>query len=182
MEDSVAPSLVSSIGSMFTRLRPDRALSFSAPTALRDLFKDLYVGSASICIFNYSLWTCRPIEATVVLLPIYEFLLPNLIFPTVFMEDLVSPPEALESSQPSPLPSTIISLASYLCTHASSMGSSRSTAYARLALNILLVMVEHDLTMSFATQTDVPVVRLCRQVTILHLHGALDANGIFLFM
>lgn len=54
MDDSVAPSLVSSIGSMFTRFRPDRALSFSAPTASRDLFKDLYVDHTFICIDNNS--------------------------------------------------------------------------------------------------------------------------------
>lgn len=126
------------------------------------------------------LCVCRPIEATVVLLPIYEFLLPNLVFPTVFMEDLVSPPESLESSELTPpLPSTIISLASYLCTHASSTGSPRSIAYARLTLNILLVMVENDLIMSFATQTDVLVVRLCRQVMIIYPHGQLDINEMY---
>ncbi|KAJ3516078.1 hypothetical protein NLJ89_g1346 [Agrocybe chaxingu] len=73
-DDATPPTLTSSLGSVITRLRPDRALSFMSMGQPRENFKGL------------------PIEASVVLLPIYEFLRPNPLFITVFLEDLVSPP------------------------------------------------------------------------------------------
>jgi hypothetical protein len=105
---------------------------------------------------------CRPIEASVVLLPIHEFLGSNPLFTTVLLEDLVSPQG--EGLQMTPLPSTIISFSSYLLTHASSTASPRSIAYASLSINVLLSLVENTMVMEFASQTNVPTIRLCRQV------------------
>ncbi|KIM47751.1 hypothetical protein M413DRAFT_439420 [Hebeloma cylindrosporum] len=102
-----------------------------------------------------------PIEVSVVLLPIYEFLGPNPLFATVLLEDLVSPPS--EGVQITPLPCTMISFASYLCTHASSEATPRSIAYASLALNVLLSLVENNMVMEFSSQADFPTIRLCRQ-------------------
>ena len=81
---------------------------------------------------------------------------------TVLLEDLVSPPNDGDST--TVLPCTLISFASYLCTHASSTSSPRSLAYAGLSLNILLTLMENNMVMEFMTQTILPPVRLCRQV------------------
>lgn len=105
----------------------------------------------------------RPTEASVVLLPIYEFLFPNPIFSSVLVEELSS--SLLEEVNPtSSLPCTIISFASYLCTHASSTDSQRSIAYANLSLHILLAFVENDAMMDILCRKNSPAIRLCRQV------------------
>ncbi|KAF9486298.1 hypothetical protein BDN70DRAFT_793929 [Pholiota conissans] len=143
-DDSVSSTLVSSFGSVINRLRPGRAFSFTTSTMLVNKFID------------------QPIEAAAVLLPLYEFLKSNPLFPTVLMENLISPPD--NSQVPTtPLPCTLISLASYLCAHASSVDSSRSIAYARLSVNILLVLVENNMVMEYTIQTKSPTIRLCRQ-------------------
>ena len=95
-----------------------------------------------------------------VLLPIYEFLLPNPVFSSVLVKEISSPP--LEGT--SPLPCTIISFTSYLCTHASSIDSQRSIAYASLSLNILLALVENNQMMDILCRKTTPAIRLCRQV------------------
>lgn len=105
----------------------------------------------------------RPVEATVVLLPVYEFLSSNPSFPTILLEDLVSP---LDSTT-IPLFSTIVSLDSYLLSHALSTSSPRSIAYAGLSLNILLALVENNVVMEFITQTSCPSIHLCRQVSLI---------------
>ena len=121
----------------------------------------------------------RPIEASVVLLPIYEFLLPNPTFSSVLIEELSLPlPE--DTVQSGPLPCTIISFASYLCTHASSTDSQRSIAYASLSLNVLLAFVESDLMMDILCRKNSPAIRLCRQVcNYLYICLYLRLNIIF---
>jgi hypothetical protein len=104
----------------------------------------------------------RPVESGVVLLPVHEFLRANPLFTTVFLEDLVSPGCGGQSK---PLPSTLITFSSYLCTHASSVYTARSMGYANLALNILLFLVENGVLMEFMTQTLSPSVHLCHQVS-----------------
>ena len=104
----------------------------------------------------------RPIEASVVLLPMYEFLRANPLFTTVLLEDLVSPPA--DVGQSSPLPCTLIRFTSYLCSHASSTSSPRSMGYANLSLNTLLSLVENGVVMEFMTQTSITAIPLCRQV------------------
>ncbi|KAF8167628.1 hypothetical protein B0H34DRAFT_646029 [Crassisporium funariophilum] len=143
-DDSITPSLTSSLGSVITRLRPDRALALTPLGAPQDKFKD------------------QPIEASVVLLPVYEFLKPNPLFSSVMMEELSSSASA-DSTQMTPLPFTIISFASYLCTHASSTATPRSIAYASLSLNILLAFVEDNAAMDILCQKHVSAIRLCRQ-------------------
>lgn len=109
----------------------------------------------------YLLTASRPVEATVVLLPVYEFLRGNPLFSTVFLEDLVSPEK--DSDSATALPCTMITLSSYLFCHASSTSSARSLAYGKLSLNILLSLVENNVVMQFMTQTNLPSIRLCRQ-------------------
>lgn len=98
------------------------------------------------------------------MLPVQEFLRPNPLFASVFMEDLVQPPE--EGMHGTPLLCTIITLSSYLFVHASTTASIRSIAYAGLALNVLLTVVENNMVMEFITQTNLPAIRLCRQVKL----------------
>ena len=97
-----------------------------------------------------------------VLLPVYEFLRANPLFTTVLLEDLVSPEG---TGQTNPFPCTLITFSSYLCTHASSVYTGRSIAYASLALNVLLFLVENGVVMEFLTQTTFPSIHLCRQVS-----------------
>ncbi|KAH9081708.1 hypothetical protein EDB83DRAFT_2334344 [Lactarius deliciosus] len=98
ISDDSPPTVSSMIGSFMSSLRPDRAFSSTPVNTPKELFKN------------------QPIEACIILLPIFE------------------------PSRP-PLPHTIVSLSSYLLTHATST-SSRAIAYANVALNILLAMVE----------------------------------------
>ncbi|KJA25899.1 hypothetical protein HYPSUDRAFT_64622 [Hypholoma sublateritium FD-334 SS-4] len=143
-DDSPSTTLASSFESMLNRFRPNRAFSLSASSP-SDKFKD------------------QPIESSVVLLSLFEFLYSNPLFANVFMEDLISPTENASSS--TPLFCTVISFTSYLCAHASSVDSARSIAYAKLSLNLLLVLVENNVVMEYTTQIDTPVIRLCRQRT-----------------
>ena len=62
-----------------------------------------------------------------------------------------------------PLPHTIVSLSSYLLTHATST-SSRAIAYANIALNILLALVETKEIIRVFCEPSPHLVRLCRQV------------------
>ncbi|KAF9535662.1 hypothetical protein CPB83DRAFT_888345 [Crepidotus variabilis] len=144
-DDSAPTSIVSSLSSAMTRLRPDRIL------ALSPLFSPSNQDKIKI----------QPVQATVVLLPVYEFLRGNPLFTTVLLEDLVAP--AADTNQITSLPCTLISLSSYLFSHASSISTTRSLGYASLALNTLLSLVENGVVMQFMTQTTLPSIRLCRQ-------------------
>ncbi|KAJ7446477.1 hypothetical protein B0H11DRAFT_1745875 [Mycena galericulata] len=141
--DDGLQTLTSTIGSMISKLRPDRALTPVDPP--RELFKSQQV---------------PPIEACVVLLPVFEFLRANPTFPLV----LISPvDEDAKSSAISSPPYTILSLSSYLLTHASSTSSPRAIVYANLCLNTLLTLVQNDgVLISFSQPSDEPI-RLCRQ-------------------
>ncbi|KAF7303319.1 DUF1741 domain-containing protein [Mycena kentingensis (nom. inval.)] len=135
--DDDTQTFAAAFGNMITKLRPDKALAPIEPP--RELLKS------------------QPIEAYAVLLPLFEFLR-NPIFPLVF----ISAPDTKSSAASSP-PSTIISLSSYLLTHASSTSSPRAIVYANLALNTLLALVQNDgVLISFTQPTD-ERIRLCRQ-------------------
>lgn len=97
-----------------------------------------------------------------VLLPVYEFLRGNPLFTTILLEDLASPED---TGQTNPFPCTLITFSSYLCTHASTVYTARSIAYANLALNMLLILVENGVVMEFVTQTRFPSIHICRQVS-----------------
>ncbi|KAK7058391.1 hypothetical protein VNI00_002025 [Paramarasmius palmivorus] len=66
--DEPAPAFSTTLGSLFAAMRPDRALASTPVDPPKELFKD------------------QPIEACVILLPIYEFLRANTTFSSVFLE------------------------------------------------------------------------------------------------
>lgn len=101
---------------------------------------------------------CRPIEATVILLPVYEFIRSNSVFTSIFLETL-----SAEDSQICP-PVTIISLSSYLLTHATSTSQARAIAYASLSMDTLLVLTENDAVLTVFSRPCKQYIRLCRQV------------------
>jgi hypothetical protein len=110
----------------------------------------------------------RPIEAIVVLLPIFEFLHLNMMFPLILLESIPMGSDQMTStSRLSPPPFTLLTLSSYLLTHASSTSSPRATAYANLSLNILLAFVESDDIMHVFCQSTRETIRLCRQVSTI---------------
>ncbi|KAJ6519996.1 hypothetical protein C8R45DRAFT_953526 [Mycena sanguinolenta] len=138
-DDTSTQTLTATLGSMMSKLRPDRALTPVDPP--RELFKS------------------QPIEACVVVLPVFEFLRTNSNFPLV----LISPSNDTKSSAISSPPYTILSLSSYLLTHASSTSSPRAIVYANLCLNTLLTLVQNDgVLIAFSQPTD-ERIRLCRQ-------------------
>ncbi|KAF9056114.1 hypothetical protein BJ165DRAFT_477877 [Panaeolus papilionaceus] len=141
--NSLGSTIGASWGAVMARLSPEVILSFVNQDSPKEKFKDL------------------PTHSTVILLTVYEFLKRNPLFISVVLEDLVSPIDKPLTS--SPLLCNIICLASYICSHASSVSSPRSVAYANLSLNILLVLVERSLVMEFITQTASPSIHICRQ-------------------
>ncbi|KAG5220686.1 Chromatin structure-remodeling complex protein [Salix suchowensis] len=64
------------------------------------------------------------------------------------------------------LPSTILTLSSYLITHASSTASPRAAAYANLCLSVLLAFVENEALLGSLTPSVPQAIRLCRQVSV----------------
>lgn len=105
----------------------------------------------------------RPIEACVILLPVFEFLHSSPVFRKSFLDSLVVVEDKTPQRTP-PFPYTILTLSSYLLTHATSLSSPRAIAYANLSLSILLVMVEHVEIVRTLCQSSPTDIRLCRQV------------------
>ena len=99
-----------------------------------------------------------------ILLPVFEFLHGSATFRKVFADNLTAHVEKKTSTPIPPLPITLLSLTSYLVSHASSSSSSRSIAYANLALNMLLVMSESDEILNALRADTNEEIRLCRQV------------------
>lgn len=112
----------------------------------------------------------RPIEAAVMLLPMYDLLHYNSIFRDVFRSSLVPVADSPATIQANtPHLHALLCLSSYLLTHASSTSSPRALAYAHLALTTLLVVVEDEAIISALCQQPppgCPEVRLCRQVCV----------------
>ncbi|KAF8514489.1 hypothetical protein JB92DRAFT_133643 [Gautieria morchelliformis] len=148
MDDS-PPTLATSFGSFVAALRPDRALSATPVDPPRELFKN------------------QPIEAAIVLLPVYDLLHYNSVFRDIFRRSLAPPVDSAATVRSETSYShALLSLSSYLLTHASSTSSPRALAYAHLALTTLLVVVGDDVIMSALCQPPppgYPEVRLCRQ-------------------
>ncbi|KAI0639595.1 hypothetical protein C8Q77DRAFT_1044240 [Trametes polyzona] len=144
--DDSPPTLTTTFGSLLSALRPDRALAAKPVDPPRELFKN------------------QPIEACVILLPLFEFLHGSQTFRKVFAETLTAHDEQKEAvSKSSPLPLTLLSLFSYLLSHASSSSSPRAIAYANLALNTLLVISESDEILAALCHDAQEEIRLCRQ-------------------
>ncbi|KAF8846038.1 hypothetical protein BDN67DRAFT_12014 [Paxillus ammoniavirescens] len=145
ISDDSIPTFAKTVGTLITSLRPDRALSSQPLTPPRELFKS------------------QPIEASVSLLPLFEFLFSNPLFTQIFVDPVSSGRAVSNTSRIPPLPHTIISLSSYLLTHGTSSSSPRAMAYANLAMNMLLVLAENSRVMDvFCGESSQPI-RLCRQ-------------------
>ncbi|KII94087.1 hypothetical protein PLICRDRAFT_50074 [Plicaturopsis crispa FD-325 SS-3] len=145
ISDDSPPTLATTFGSLLTSLRPDRALASKPVDPPRELFKN------------------QPIEATVVLLPIFEILYANATFGSVLAEYVSAVTDGNDNpSRSTPPPFTFLTLSSYILTHASSLSSPRAIAYASLSLNILLALAENDELMDVFCKP-APEIRLCRQ-------------------
>jgi hypothetical protein len=147
ISDDSIPTFTKSVGALFTSLLPDRALAMQPLDLPREILKT------------------QPIEATVSLLPVFEFLFFNPLFPRVLVDMIQKPSDSKQSALVPPLAYNILSLSSYVLTHASSSASPRTLAYANLAMNTLLVMSENAYIMSvFCKPTSSKeAIRLCRQ-------------------
>lgn len=168
ISDDSPPTMVTALGAFMTSLRPDRALASTPVDPPRELFKNKCVFLACLmCRLNFDYYN-RPIEACVVLLSIYEFIHTNTSFSRVLSDSLKQEPSDTNKTRKlEPLPCTLISLSSYLVTHATSLSSARAIAYANLSLNILFTMVETDELIFMLCQTAIAPIRLCRQVSVL---------------
>ncbi|KAG8780335.1 hypothetical protein FRC15_009620, partial [Serendipita sp. 397] len=106
----------------------------------------------------------QPIEAAAGLLPLYELLQLNPVFTSVIVESLTTEGGA-SSSGPTNRPPMIfsfVSLASYLFTHASSVGTPRSLSYANSTMRIIALMTSDEpMTAKFARESG--NIRICRQ-------------------
>lgn len=102
------------------------------------------------------------------LLPLKEFLYSNASFPLLSTRPIpnssAEAPTWIKSSPPTIMLShSVLSLASYILTHATASGSPRATAYAQLTLSILQTWVRDPyVAKTFALEKG--DIRLCRQV------------------
>ncbi|KAI0361420.1 hypothetical protein OH77DRAFT_1392058 [Trametes cingulata] len=145
ISDDSPPTLTATFGSFLSALRLDRALAAKPVDPPRELFKN------------------QPIEACVILLPLFEFLHGSATFRRVFAATLTVQEEEKTSTRIASLPLTLLSLSSYLLSHASSSSSPRAIAYANLAMNTLLVVSESDEILAALCQDTQDEIRLCRQ-------------------
>lgn len=120
----------------------------------------------------------RPIEASVSLLPFYEFFQLNSTFRGLVLDGLSSDGTPAEVRRPDkPLLITVISFSSYLFSHASSTSTPRSLAYANLALRVFLLIAEEE-TFVVKLSTETGVVRICQQVRIKQMLVYLANQGV----
>jgi hypothetical protein len=103
----------------------------------------------------------RPIEASVILLPVFELVHENSVFCEVLMETIS---EKLEDPRLPQFLLTLLTLSSYIFAHANSSHSSRALAYANLALHVLLSLVEKDALVARLYQPTSVDIWICRQV------------------
>ena len=89
----------------------------------------------------------------------------NSTFPSILVES-INNAAGSKNLQP-PLSHTVISLSSYLLTHATSTSSPRAISYANVALHILLAFVESEEVIRAFCEPNSQPVRLCRQVSLL---------------
>ncbi|KZT30822.1 hypothetical protein NEOLEDRAFT_1053272, partial [Neolentinus lepideus HHB14362 ss-1] len=144
MDDS-QPTFMGSVGALFTSFRPDRALAAKPVDLPRELFKD------------------QPIEAALALLPAYEFLHANQTFSSLLLEELHLAAEKSTAGSGKPLLVTLLTLSSYILSHATSSGSPRAAAYGNMALHVLRVVVENDSIFRVFYEPCKIDIRLCRQ-------------------
>lgn len=94
------------------------------------------------------------------LLPVFEFLDNN----QGLAEVLVKPFTQENDLQDDVLVLSLVTVSSYILTHATSSASPRAVAYAHLSLNILLRLVQNPKVSSAFCQPRSHPIRLCRQV------------------
>lgn len=114
-------------------------------------------------IHNY-----RPIEAAVALLPIFELVNANMMFPSVLAQSISSSEQqkARKSEKmSSPGVLTSISLSSYILAHASSVSSPRASSYAILSLKSLLTFTESPKLVAVLFEPTKHNIQLSRQVS-----------------
>ncbi|ETW87018.1 hypothetical protein HETIRDRAFT_166541 [Heterobasidion irregulare TC 32-1] len=146
ISDDSPPTMASAFTPLVASLRLDHALSSTPVDPPRELFKN------------------QPIEACLVLLPVFEFLHSNRTFLDVLLEPMLTDTDNKPApTSSSPLPYNLITLSSYLTAHATSLSSPRAIAYANLALSILLTFVEKEEIMRLFSQPSLTDIRLCRQ-------------------
>jgi hypothetical protein len=104
----------------------------------------------------------RPIEASVILLPVFELVHENSVFCEVLIETI--PEEKSEDTRFPPFLFTLLTLSSYIFAHANSSPSPRALAYANLTLHILLSLVEKDALVARLYQPTSVDIWICRQV------------------
>ncbi|KAI5898035.1 uncharacterized protein SCHCODRAFT_02487077 [Schizophyllum commune H4-8] len=143
-DDDTTATLTNAFGSLVTSWSPNRAFASKQVDAPRELFKD------------------QPIEGSVILLPVYEFPRQNSLFLDVLLKD-IRPEEGEKASASSPLLLTVLSFASYVLTHATSIATLRSLGYANLVMNVLLNIAENDKAVKALCEPSSMAVRLCRQ-------------------
>ncbi|KAA1467980.1 DUF1741-domain-containing protein [Dentipellis sp. KUC8613] len=141
ISDDSPPTIASTLGSFLTSLRPDRMLASKPIDPPRELFKNQLTTSQANRSLSDSVARVRsPAQMS-----------------RIYGDDAAS------KTHPTPLPYSLISLSSYLLTHATSLASLRAVAYANFALHILLAFVEKDELMKVVCQPSSLDIRLCRQ-------------------
>ncbi|TFK30905.1 hypothetical protein FA15DRAFT_37443 [Coprinopsis marcescibilis] len=143
---SAVKSAASSITSAISLLRPDRLITrvTGQPSAAPEAEKP------------------QPVEAAVALLPLYEFLHGNGNFISILLKPMQTEYQK-DATQRSPLPVSLVNLASHLFTHGSTYNSPRTGSYVNLLLDIFLILAENNQTMDVFSSTSASGVSLCRQ-------------------
>ncbi|KAF8323104.1 hypothetical protein DL93DRAFT_625081 [Clavulina sp. PMI_390] len=155
IQDDAPPTLASSLSNTFTSLVALPVRGFPQTSLSTSASKDSFAAMP-------------PLEA-LALLPMKDFLLDNPSFPLLSTRPIPqSAPEgpAWLKSLPATvhLAHSVISLASYILTHATASNSPRAAAYASLALTVLQAWIRDPFVLkTFALEK--AEVRLCRQRT-----------------
>ncbi|KAF8426132.1 hypothetical protein L210DRAFT_3566254 [Boletus edulis BED1] len=139
------PTFAKAVGTPVAPLRPGRALSSRPVGPPRELFKH------------------QPTEASVSLLPLFEFLFFNPLFTQVFTDTAHTDNGETTTPRIPHLSHNVLSLSSYLLTHGASSASPRAMAYANLAMNTLLIVAENSRATDVFCGRSVQPIRLRRQ-------------------
>ena len=168
--DDSLPTLTTTLGSIITSLRPDRALVLRSTDPSREAFKT-QLSITNNRTFDLVLnFLSRPIEASVILLPVFEFIQANGMFVSTLLEDIATEQDMkIKPGRLPPTPFTLLTLSSYLLSHATSASSPRAMAYADLCLKLLLAIAENDEALTLFCQSNPIDIRICRQVRTIRL-------------
>jgi hypothetical protein len=104
-----------------------------------------------------------PPENAVLLLGAFEFLRSNSQFRDLLRNDIAG--NDTREYGPSSGVFAIITLTSYLVTHASSVSTSRSLAYANLGLHVIFTLIDHDEMLEQLCEPTGKGIHVCRQAS-----------------